>query len=56
MGAPSADDLESVIDSHLTNLRREALDILRVHHYGYLEDGRLRERITQLKDKGKVPS
>lgn len=54
VGAPAADALERMIDGHLTNLRREALDILRVHHYGYMEDEALRERIAELKQAGKV--
>ena len=54
VGAPAAADLEGMVDKHLTNLRREALDILRVHHYGYMEDERLREQIAELKQAGKV--
>ena len=42
VGAPKAKDLEGIVDGHLADLRREAIDILRVHHYAYLEDERLR--------------
>ena len=54
VGAPKAEDLEGIVDGHLADLRREAIDILRVHHYAYLEDERLRERIAELKRVGKV--
>lgn len=54
VGAPSPDTLEEIVDGHLINIRREALDIIRVHHYGYLEDEGLRARIDALKRKGKV--
>jgi len=54
VGAPVAADLEQMIDRHLLNVQREALDILRVHHYGWLEDEALRERIVELKQAGKV--
>ena len=56
VGAPEADALEEMVDRHLSNVRREALDILRVHHYGYMEDVALRERIAELKEAGKVRS
>ena len=56
VGAPEADALEDMVDSHLRNVRREALDILRVHHYGYMEDEALRQRIAELKEAGKVRS
>ena len=32
VGAQKADALEEMVDRHLSNVRREALDILRVHH------------------------
>jgi aryl-alcohol dehydrogenase-like predicted oxidoreductase len=54
VGAPEADDLEGIVDRHLTNVRRETLDILRVHHYGFVQDERLRERIAELRQAGKV--
>ena len=56
VGAPAAADLEGIIDGHLVNLRRDAIDILRVHYYGYMEDAQLRKRITDLKQMGKVRS
>ncbi len=54
VGAPSAADLAEMIEGHLANIRREAIDILRVHHYAYIEDERLRQRIEELKQAGKV--
>ncbi len=56
VGAPAAADLEEIIDGHLVNLRRDAIDILRVHYYGYMKDAQLRKRITDLKQMGKVRS
>ena len=38
------------------NLRRDAIDILRVHYYAYMKDPELRKRITDLKQMGKVRS
>lgn len=54
LGAPKADDLEASVDRHLANVRRDALDILRIHHYAWLQDESLRERIEELKQAGKV--
>ena len=56
VGAPAAEDLEGLVDKHLANLRRDAIDILRVHHYAYVGDGLLAECIAQLKEAGKVRS
>ena len=56
VGSPAAAELEGTIDRHLANLRRDAIDILRVHHYGYMEDEPLRQRIAALKQMGKVRS
>ena len=56
VGAPAAADLESIIDKHLVNLRRDAIDILRVHYYAYMKDVQLRKRIADLKQMGKVRS
>ena len=53
-GAPKAEELEAFVDRHLANVRREAIDILRVHHYAYLQNEGLAERIAELKTKGKV--
>ena len=54
MGAPAAAEVEETIDKHLANVRREAIDILRVHHYAYLQNEGLAERIAECKAKGKV--
>ena len=56
VGAPTAADLEGIVDKHLVNLRRDAIDILRVHYYAYMKDAQLRKRITDLKQMGKVRS
>ena len=56
VGAPAAADLEGIIDKHLLNIRRDAIDILRVHYYAYMNDAQLRKRITDLKQMGKVRS
>ena len=56
VGAPTAADLEGIIDQHLVNLRRDAIDILRVHYYAYMNDAKLRIRIADLKQMGKVRS
>ena len=56
VGSPRAADLEGIVDKHLVNLRRDAIDILRVHYYAYMEDTRLRARIAALKQSGKVRS
>jgi aryl-alcohol dehydrogenase-like predicted oxidoreductase len=56
VGAPTAADLEGIVDKHLVNLRRDAIDILRVHYYAYMKDAQLRKRITDLKQMGKARS
>ena len=54
VGAPAAAEVERTIDKHLVNVRREAIDILRVHHYAYRQNEGLAERIAECKAKGKV--
>lgn len=54
LGNATADDLVASVDRHLTNVRREALDILRIHHGAWRESEALRERIAELKQAGKV--
>ena len=56
VGAPTAADLAGIIDKHLLNIRRDAIDILRVHYYAYMKDAQLRRRIADLKQVGKVRS
>lgn len=55
-GVSRPEDLEGVVAQHLGNLRRDAIDILRVHHSDYVQDEGLAERITALKDAGKIRS
>lgn len=54
LGAPTADDLEASIDKHLANIRRDTIDILRIHHYAWMEDEALRRRVEDVKSAGKV--
>jgi aryl-alcohol dehydrogenase-like predicted oxidoreductase len=56
VGAPPADQLEATVDKHLANIRRERIDILRVHQDGYVKADDLRAKVQQLKEKGKVHS
>jgi aryl-alcohol dehydrogenase-like predicted oxidoreductase len=56
VGAPPADELVGKVEHHLANLRRERIDILRVHHYAYVGDAALVEAINRLKEAGKVRS
>ena len=56
VGSPTAANLEGIVDKHLVNLRRDAIDILRVHYYAYMKDNRLRAQIAALKQSGKVQS
>ncbi len=54
VGEPLAAELEGTIDKHLTNLQRDAIDILRVHYYAFVQDEGLREKVSALKKAGKV--
>ena len=56
VGVPRPKDLDEVVEKHLRNLRRDALDILRVHRLDYTKDERFAERIAGLKEAGKVRS
>jgi aryl-alcohol dehydrogenase-like predicted oxidoreductase len=56
VGEPKVDELEGMIDGHLANIRREAIDILRVHHYAFVQNAELRGKVAGLKEKGKVRS
>ncbi len=53
-GAPSAAELAGVVEGQLANLRREAIDILRIHHRSYTQEPGLAEAIQGLKEAGKV--
>lgn len=53
-GAPRATELEGEVDGHLRNLRRDAIDILRVHRYAYVGNSQLAEKIAALKQAGKI--
>jgi aryl-alcohol dehydrogenase-like predicted oxidoreductase len=55
-GAPRASELEGEVDKHLRNLRRDAIDVLRMHRYAYLETSGLADKVAQLKQAGKVRS
>lgn len=56
VGAPKAADLAGVVEGHLVNLRRDAIDILRVHYTSYAAGEGLPEAIAALKVAGKVRS
>ena len=56
IGGPPPDRLEEIVEMHLLNLRRDAIDILRLHHLNYVEDEGLAEGVDQLKQAGKVRS
>ena len=56
VGAPEAAELAGVVDGHLANLRRDAIDILRVHHTNYVAGEGLPEAIAALVEAGKVRS
>jgi aryl-alcohol dehydrogenase-like predicted oxidoreductase len=49
-----AGELAPRVEGHLRNLRRDAIDILRLHHYAYLEMPGLAEAAARLKQSGKV--
>ena len=51
-----ADELEGLVDHHCANLRRDAIDILRVHYHMFVEDDMLRAKVAELKQRGKVRS
>ena len=49
-----ADTLEEVVDQHLAHLRRDAIDVLRLHHHRFASDEDLQECVVRLKQAGKV--
>ena len=55
-GSPRASAVEGEIDRHLTNLQRDAIDILRIHQRTYVGSNSLAEKIAELKQAGKVRS
>jgi aryl-alcohol dehydrogenase-like predicted oxidoreductase len=54
MGNPEAATLADAIGRHLANVRRERLDILRIHHRSWRTDEALRDTIRRLRDAGRV--
>ena len=56
VGGPPADELEGIVDRHLANIRRDAIDILRVHRKNFIEDQALFDKTLQLKQAGKIRS
>ena len=54
VGGPPANELEPTVDRHLANVRRDRIDILRVHQDSFVEAEDLRMKVQELKDKGKV--
>jgi aryl-alcohol dehydrogenase-like predicted oxidoreductase len=53
-GAPEASELPGMVENHLRNVRREAIDILRIHHAAWRSKDGLRETAEQLREAGKV--
>ena len=54
--APDPDMLRFTVQSHLTNLHRDAIDILRIHHKDFVASDRLRETIYALRESGEIRS
>ncbi|MBI2190513.1 MAG: aldo/keto reductase [Planctomycetes bacterium] len=54
VGAPKADDLDGILAKHLKNIRRDCIDILRVQHNAFADDARLREKVIQARQAGKI--
>jgi len=56
VGAAQAETLEEKVEEHLGDLRRDAIDILRIHRQRYVEDEALAACVARLKQAGKVRS
>jgi len=56
LGGPPPQELPNLVEKHLKNLRRDWIDILRVHHGSYLEINGLPEAIDKMKNSGKIRS
>jgi aryl-alcohol dehydrogenase-like predicted oxidoreductase len=56
LGGPPPKELSGLLEKHLKNLRRDYIDILRVHYSSYLEINGLPEAIADLKSAGKIRS
>ena len=54
LGGPPPQELPKLLEKHLKNLRRDYIDILRVHYSSYLEIDGLAEAIANLKSSGKI--
>lgn len=54
VGAPQPEQLSEIVENHLNNLRRDAIDILRVSYYSYMGTKGLTEAIERLQTAGKV--
>ena len=53
-GARAPADIQATVEKNLTHLRRDAIDILRVHHNNYTQNQQIPETIDALKQAGKV--
>lgn len=49
-----ADTLEQEVDRHRANLRRDAIDVLRLHHHRFAAEPDLQECVARLRQAGKV--
>jgi aryl-alcohol dehydrogenase-like predicted oxidoreductase len=56
VGAPTPAQMVEKIDKHLKHLRRDAIDILRVHQFAYAARPELVEKVSELRQAGKVRS
>ena len=56
VGAAQAETLAEKVNQHLASLRRETIDILRLHRSRFVEDEQLVECVAALKQAGKVRS
>lgn len=55
-GAPAVADLPALVDKHLANIRRDHIDILRVHQPAYCDTEGLAVCVDKLKQEGKIRS
>lgn len=53
-GTSDVSQLEGTVDRHLTVVRRDAIDILRVHYGAYVQSEPVAETIARLRQAGKV--
>jgi aryl-alcohol dehydrogenase-like predicted oxidoreductase len=52
----TAEDLPLRVEKELRNLRRERIDILRLHHYQFMNEDGIAEAVARLRQEGKIRS